>query len=331
MIYIENDSLDPSFNLALEEYLLMQRLDLEDIFLLWQDEPTVVVGRNQNTLEEINQNYIEAQGVHVVRRLSGGGAVYHDQGNLNFTFIVKDEHRDRFDFQRFTRPVIRALGEMGIQAEDQGRNDITIAGRKFSGNAQVRVRNRLLHHGTLLFATSINEMVACLHVGEEKFASKGVKSVKSRVTNISDHLQTPMPIKAFKQLLRDRIWLEESEHVQEYVLTEADLQAVELLRGQKYAAWDWNYGSSPAFNVQQSKRFDWGKMEVRLRVSRGLVKEFAIYGDFFASADLTELTQFFIGLPYEPVAFQTLLASIHLQEYLPDLDPIDFHELLFES
>jgi len=329
MIYIENLSRDPSFNLALEEYLLTQRTDLEDVFLLWQDEPTVVVGRNQNTLEEINQAYIETHGVHVVRRLSGGGAVYHDQGNLNFTFIVQDEKRSHFDFRRFTQPVIRVLTEMGIQAEDQGRNDISINGKKFSGNAQARVKNRLLHHGTLLFATSINDMVACLHVGEDKFASQGVKSTNSRVTNISDHLKRPMQIQSFKQLLKDRIWLEDGKDAREYVLTEADLQAVELIKIQKYATWAWNYGASPPFNVQCGKRFDWGKIEVRFQVSRGTVKDMVIYGDFFAARDITELTQKLAGIPYQQAAFESVLASVPLQDYIPNLDLHGWMTLLF--
>lgn len=329
MIYIENLSHDPRFNLALEEYLLIQRTDLEDIFLLWQDEPTVVVGRNQNTLEEINQAYIEARGVHVVRRLSGGGAVYHDEGNLNFTFIVQDDYRGGFDFQRFTRPVIRVLAEMGIQAVDQGRNDITIDGKKFSGNAQVRVKNRLLHHGTLLYSTSIDHMVACLHVGEEKFVSKGVKSVNSRVTNITDHLPAPMPISSFKQLLRNRIWLEDSENPKEYVLTEADLQAVEQLKMRKYATWAWNYGASPPFNVQRSKQFDWGKIDVRLQVNRGMVKDMIIYGDFFASRDIMELKPRLLGVPYQQDAFKSVLASIPLQNYIPHLNLQGWMALLF--
>lgn len=329
MIYIENSSHDPAFNLAMEEYLLTRRTDLENVFLLWQDEPTVVVGRNQNTLEEINRDYIESHGVHVVRRLSGGGAVYHDQGNLNFTFIVRDDHRDRFDFQRFTRPVIRVLAEMGIRAADQGRNDITIDGKKFSGNAQVRVKNRLLHHGTLLFATSIDEMAACLHVGEEKFVSKGVKSTNSRVTNITDHLRTPMPISVFKELLRNRICLEDDHKAGEYVLTEPDLQAVDLIKKQKYETWDWNYGASPPFNVQRGHRFEWGKIEVRLQIKRGMVKDAIIYGDFFASRDLAELTRKLSGIPYQPADFERVLSSVPLEEYIPGLDLPGWMTLLF--
>ncbi|MEA1962094.1 MAG: lipoate--protein ligase [Bacillota bacterium] len=331
MIYIENNSLDPAFNLALEEYLLKDRTDMEDVFLLWQDEPTVVVGRNQNTIEEINQAYIKQNGINVVRRLSGGGAVYHDAGNLNFTFIVKDEKRNHFDFPKFTEPIIEVLKEIGITAENQGRNDITIGGRKFSGNAQVRIKNRLLHHGTILFDTAFEEMVACLNVGQEKFASKGVKSVKSRVTNISEHLQKPMSIEAFKQLLLDRIWGQGDHQAIWYDLSEYDYQAIQALKEQKYDTWNWNFGASPRFNVQRSKRYDWGKLDLRISVSKGMIENLTIYGDFFSSDDLEEFIQGFVGTPYEVSAIQRRLDSIPIERYLPNMNSHEWITLLLEE
>jgi len=327
MIYIENHSLDPAYNLALEEYLLKTRTDMEDIFLLWKDEPTVVVGRNQNTIEEINQQYIEQHGIHVVRRLSGGGAVYHDDGNVNFTFIVRDEHRDTFDFPRFTQPIIAVLKELGIEAQDQGRNDITIDGKKFSGNAQVRYKDRLLHHGTILFNSSMEDMVACLQVGEDKYLSKGVKSVRSRVTNVSEHLLVHMDIQGFRNKLRDRIWLEGSEEATQYHLTNEDLQCIQTLKKDKYDTWAWNYGASPDFDVQRSQRFTWGKIYIRIKVTRGFIQHMAIYGDFFAIGEMNDLAGFFIGIPYEKNALGLSLASIPWRDYLPYMDEAEWLQL----
>lgn len=328
MINLINPSTDPYFNLALEEYLLKE--EQEDYFLLWQDRPVVVVGRNQNTLEEINQDIAEKKGIAVVRRLSGGGAVYHDQGNLNFTFIVNEKSRFTFDFARFTEPVIKALHKMGIEAENTGRNDISIAGKKFSGNAQCRWRNRLLHHGTLMFDCRIEDMVEVLNVKQAKISSKGVKSVRSRVTNISEHLNSSFSMQEFQEILTGTVradgFLEQDQH-----LSEAELQAVAKLREQKYTSWDWNYGNSPPFNVQRTATYPWGTVDIRMYIVHGLVKDCSVYGDFFSDGDFLEFAHYFKGLAYHETAIKDKLDSIDLGSYFPAANPGEIERLLYDS
>jgi len=199
MIRIVNDHTDPRINLAVEEYALNYLDPREEYVILWQNEPTVVVGRNQNTVAEVNAPFIKERGIHVVRRLSGGGAVYHDFGNLNFTFIVDAQKEMVSNFEYFTRPVIQALASLGVEAEFSGRNDITIDGKKFSGNAQYWSKNRLLHHGTILFNSQLDVVQEALNVSADKLQSKGVKSVRSRVTNIYPYLKTPLLLTSSKR------------------------------------------------------------------------------------------------------------------------------------
>ncbi len=328
MINIINPSKDPYFNLALEEYLLMNEHDHEDYFMLWQDRPVVVVGRNQNTLEEINQEVINNKGIAVVRRLSGGGAVYHDEGNLNFTFIVNDESRANFDFARFTAPIIKTLGEMGVKAENSGRNDITIAGKKFSGNAQCHWKNRLLHHGTLMFNCNIEAMVEALNVKKEKMISKGVKSVRSRVTNISEHIHIPVSMEQFKEVLTQTIRADGFlQH--ERQLSEQEIRTVEVLRQEKYISWDWVYGNSPPFNVQRSATFPWGTVEVRMYIEDGVVVGCKVYGDFFSNGDINQFTSALHGVPYREEDIKSRLASININNYFPASNPGQIEKLVY--
>lgn len=328
MIEIINPSMDPYFNLALEEYTVINMPDQKSYFILWQNQPTVVVGKNQNTIEEINKKFIAEKDIKVVRRMSGGGAVYHDTGNLNFTFVV-NENRDFSNFAKFTRPVIKALQKVGIEAENNGRNDITIEGKKFSGNAQFRYHNRLLHHGTILFDSCIEDMVEALNVSEMKISSKGIKSVRSRVTNIKEHLSSAVTIQDFKQILTQTVLAEEEEQAV-YSLTDQDLQAVNDLRNRKYATWDWNYGTSPVFNVQKMKKFEWGTMDVRLEVRKGKISGCRIFGDYFARREIAELEKEIIGTGYRRDDLSEQIRHINIKEYLPLLEESEFIDLVCE-
>lgn len=242
MISIRNTCKDPHFNLALEEYAVKYLDPKENYVILWQNEPSVIIGRNQNTIEEINSRYINENKINVVRRLSGGGAVYHDLGNLNFTFIVKNERDVVSNFKIFTEPVINALRKFGVNAEFSGRNDITIDGKKFSGNAQYYFGNRLLHHGTILFNSDLSVVQEALNVKQEKIESKGVKSVRSRVTNVYPYLPNKTDIHEFMETLLKFLMDDENYKEKEYILSEKELDKVRELMENRYSKWEWNYG-----------------------------------------------------------------------------------------
>jgi lipoate-protein ligase A len=313
MIFIRNESTNPYFNLALEEYVLNHMDVNNDYFLLWQNEPSIIIGKHQNTIEEINVQFVKEHNIHVVRRLSGGGAVYHDLGNLNFTFVVKNSESNQFNFKKFTEPVIRALENLGVRAEFNSRNDLTIDGKKFSGNAQYMKQDRLLHHGTLLFSSELEQLVKALHVVDEKIISKGIKSIRSRVTNISDFLSDQIPIQGFKELLLQHMF---QEKLQEYTLTQKEVEEVKEIMEKRYLTWEWNYGVSPKFNIKKEKRFERGKVEVLLDIEDGIIGNFKMYGDFFSNREIHELEKRFVGLKYHEEALKSCIETLEVGQYL---------------
>lgn len=329
MICIRNDCLDPHFNLALEEYVIKEMDPGEDYLILWQNSPSVIIGRNQNTMEEINQELVERHGIHVVRRLSGGGAVYHDLGNLNFTFVTTSDDEIRNNFRRFTEPVIKALARLGVQAESTGRNDITIDGKKFSGNAQYYYRNRVLHHGTILFNSDLDMVERVLKVREDKIASKGIKSVRSRVTNLIDYLPRKITVQEFKELLEKLLLEESGESGRYYELSEQDLARVRQIMEARYNTWEWNYGRSPAFTFRKGERFAGGYVEVRLDVQKGVIIQCKIHGDFFGKREVEELEELLKGARYELAALRDLLSGVDVEEYMAGITKENFLSCLF--
>jgi lipoate-protein ligase A len=293
MIYLESSSTDPYYNLALEEYVFEQMDQDEEYFMLWQNDNTIVVGRYQNTIEEINKQYVDEHGIRVARRLSGGGAVYHDKGNLNFTFIV-DAKDHGFDFKTFVIPVVRALEKLGVTAEFNGRNDITIDGQKFSGNSQYIKHGRLLHHGCIMLDSNLENVADALNVREVKFESKSVKSVRSRVTTINAHAPQPITMQVFKETLRQCIF--ENDKIEKRVLSEEEQAAVARMREEKYATWQWNYGNSPAYSVRREKKYAAGLVTAYLQVKEGRIQAIKFYGDFFGNGEISELEAAMIGL-----------------------------------
>jgi lipoate-protein ligase A len=327
VLNVLNQNNDPYVNMAMEEFVLMQLSHQEDCFMLWQNRPAIILGRHQNAWEEINRDYVQKQDIAVVRRLTGGGAVYHDLRNLNFTFVVADRGHG-FDFHRFARPVIAALAELGVKAEMSGRNDILIDGRKFSGNAEYRHNGRLLHHGTLLFSSDLTVLSEALLVKPQKIASKGIKSVRSRVTNISEYVDGAVSLEDFRQALLRAAALEFGSSLRDYALTGADQAAIEQFYNQRYSTWQWNYGQTPEFNLRRDARYSFGEVDVRLNVRHGLIAGCNIYGDFFSNADLFELEQRLQGLE---LTRESLLAALDdgvVQECIPGLDAESFVALV---
>jgi lipoate---protein ligase len=328
MLFIDNKGItDPRLNLAIEEYAL-KNLDINETYLLFYiNEPSIIIGKNQNSVEEINTEYVESNGIHVVRRLSGGGAVYHDLGNLNFSFITKDDGESFHNFQKFTEPVIAALKQMGVNAELSGRNDILAEGRKISGNAQFSTRGRMFTHGTLLFNSEMEHIVSSLRVKKDKIESKGIKSVRSRVANISEFLTEKMDIEEFRTSLLKFIF--QGEEISEYVLTDEDWDKIHQLSKERYQNWDWNYGKSPKFNLQHSHRFPVGQVDVRLDVNKGVIENCKIYGDFFGVGDVSEIESKLKGIRYEKSELEKALKDVDTTYYFGNLSKAEFIDLLY--
>ncbi len=316
MLIYRNDNTDPYLNLALEEHLLTT--SRQDCFMLWRNRPAIIVGRNQNTAEEINAAFVRDRGVAVVRRLSGGGAVYHDLGNLNYTFIAHDSRRS-FDFAGFAQPILAVLRSLGVAAEFAGRNDLLIDGRKFSGNAQYVQGGKVLHHGTLLFDSDLTVLGQALAVKPEKYESKGVKSVASRVTNIAPHLPRPITVDQFAAAVLAHIAaaFPGAAHA---AFTPADHAAARDLVAAKYGRWEWNYGKSSPYNFRNQRRFAGGLVECRLFVEGGVIGSARIYGDFFGDRDIGELERALTGVRHDHAALAAALAPLDLPRYIAGID-----------
>ncbi|MEQ2525637.1 lipoate--protein ligase [Robertmurraya yapensis] len=329
MLFIDNKGItDPQINLAIEEYAL-KNLDINETYLLFYiNGPSIIIGKNQNTIEEINTEYVEANGIKVVRRLSGGGAVYHDLGNLNFSFITKDDGESFHNFKKFTEPVVEALHKLGVQAELSGRNDIVVDGRKISGNAQFSTRGRMFSHGTLMLDSEIDHVVSALKVKKDKIESKGIKSIRSRVANISEFLTEKISIEDFRALLLENIF-GGKENIQEYVLTDEDWKNIHELSKERYQNWDWNYGKSPKFNLQHSHRFPVGGIDVRLEVNKGIIENCKIFGDFFGVGDVADIEQKLIGLRYEKAEIERAMEDVDIKHYFGNITKEDFTTLIY--
>ncbi|GHV45683.1 lipoate--protein ligase [Synergistales bacterium] len=293
MFVIKNSDTRPQYNLALEEYLCLKSLrEGARFFMLWRNEPSIIVGRFQNTLSEINAPFVEERKIHVVRRNSGGGAVYHDLENINYSFIAPDDAGD-FNFSFFTRPIIAALASLGVNAEVSGRNDIAIDGRKVSGGAQFRRSGVTLHHGTLLYDTDLETLGQALRPPEDKYKDKAVKSARARVANIKPFLAEPLTAIEFMTRLENEINARRPA-----TLSAQELVEVESLKTEKYSSWEWNYGASPRFTEHKRARFAWGGIEAFLVVDGGKITECSFRGDYFGGGDYAPLLSRVLGCPY---------------------------------
>jgi len=354
MLCINDHNTDPCFNLAAEEYVLKNFA--EDCFMLWRNAPSVIVGRHQNTLAEINVDYVKRNNIKVVRRLSGGGAVFHDLGNLNFTFIETARDGRLVNFQKYTRPILAVLQSLGIDARFEGRNDLVIGGKKFSGNAEHVHRSRVLHHGTLLFASELADLSGALNAHPEKFTGKAIKSVPNRVTNISSHLKEPLDIEQFRDMVLSYIMAnwntghgtrhgerdtgstestgftgsglcfccaqqKQSPDPALYPYTETDIAAINKLRDEKYATWDWNFGRSPGYNMVNTLRTAGGRLEAHLDVQNGIIQRARLLGDFFNIADIAALEHLLAGTPHTETHIRRKLEQeqVKISDYLVNI------------
>ena len=330
MLFVENEpNKDPRVNLAIEEYLIKNIAPSEEILLFYINKPSIIIGRNQITVQEINVDYVQEHDIIVVRRLSGGGAVYHDLGNLNFSFIAPNSPDNFHNFRKFTQPVVDVLNQMGVAAELSGRNDIVVEGKKISGNAQYVSGPRMVSHGTLLWNTDLSGVGNALRVKPSKFESKGIQSVRSRVANITEFLPANPPnIMEFRQMIINGVFGDSK--VEEYRLTEEDWQNIHQLSQERYHNWEWNYGKSPAFAIRRETRYVGGTIEAWIDIGRGgIIENICFYGDFFGQRDVAELENALKNVPYEPQALRKVLSEINLNDYFVNITLDDLLYLLY--
>lgn len=327
MRFVDNNGVtDPRLNLAFEEYLLRHVAHEEPLLLFYINEPSVIIGRNQNTIEEIDPEYVAEKGIHVVRRLSGGGAVYHDLGNLNFSFVTNGKD-DLHNFAKFIKPVVSVLRALGVPAELRGRSDIFAGGRKISGNAQYATTKRMFSHGTLLFDTDLEAMLRAINPRRVQIESKAVQSVRNAVANIREFLPPDMSIEGLRAALLAGIF--EGGPISTHPLTGADWLKIEDIAETRYNLWSWNYGRSPQFNIQKSNRFPAGKVDARIDVAEGRIRSIKLFGDFSGRRDIAELEAHLAGVPYGREQLLTALAGLNLNDFFGDMDADSLIDLLY--
>lgn len=329
MIYVETNSTKPYVNLAFEEYFLKNSPVNEPVLMLWRNEPTVVIGRFQNTSSEINQKYVDENNINVIRRITGGGAVYHDLGTLCYTFILRDLSTEALSFKAFAVPVLEALERLGVNGKMSGRNDLIVDGAKFSGTAMSLYKDSLLFHGTILYNTNLNVLTKALNVKEDKFTSKGIKSVRSRVANILPYFEDEVGIGAFKELLKEMFY--QKFHYRNYDLSKEDLKEINELAGSKYRSWDWNYGKNPATGFHNRKKYQGGEIEIYLDLKESKIVSCKIYGDFLGLEDISSIEELLTGMDYNRRVVESALNSVDIGKYLGGIGRDELIECLFEK
>ncbi len=328
MKYLETKKTDPYYNLAFEEYVLKHCQD-GDYLLLWQNDNTIVMGLHQNPYEEINLARAEELKVKIVRRITGGGTVYHDLGNLNYSYITDWKEGEDIAFGRFLQPVIEAFRKYGLHMEVKGRNDLLLDGKKVSGNAQALEGNRILQHGTLLIHSNLEFLSSVLNVSAEKFISKSVKSVRSRITNIQDYVEEPLDIEEVKQLLKESFGRHET--FEEVELTPEEFVQIEKLAEEKYRTKAWNFSRAPKFAYKNKRRFPDGSVEVHLQITEGRIARCVINGDFLSLKSVRAVEEKLIGCLYDQKSIKEILSEIPLSMYFGSVTAEELAGCFFES
>ena len=314
MKYIVNNSNDPAYNIALESYAFRELVGEDELFLLWINEPAIIIGKHQNAIAEINKEYTDSHGIHVVRRLSGGGAVYHDLNNLNYTIISNKADEGAFDFKTFSKPVIDTLATLGVKADFTGRNDLEIDGKKICGNAQAYYKGRMMHHGCLLFDVDMSVLADALKVSKDKIESKGVRSVRARVTNINNELPQKMTVLEFKDAILNQM-KKEYPDMEEYVLSEDELKHIQDIRDSQFGTWDWTYGETPDYTIERNVRYPAGKITSFANVEKSVIESIKIYGDFFGIGDVSDIETLLVGTRYEYKDVLAKLQTVDINHY----------------
>lgn len=328
-VYIEVSTTDPAFNLALEEYVFEKMPRDREYFLTWRNDNAIIIGRHQNTAAEINEEFVKEKNIKVVRRLSGGGAVYHDLGNLNFTFIVDAQPGQKVDLRKFCQPIADTLCALGANATVDGRNDILIDGMKVSGNAQYVRQGRVMHHGTILFDSDMSVLGQALRPDPAKAQAKGVKSVRSRVTNVRPCLGKDMTLEEFRAALAGSLM---TGGFEKYELTDGDIAAIEEIRKQRYATREWNYGFCEEGALIRKRRIEGcGTVEAHVTLKDDLISGITFRGDYFSTLPPEELSSLFLGLPLVEGALLAALDGHRVGDYITGLENEKLVDLLCDK
>lgn len=318
MLIIQQTSTNPYFNIASEEYLLKNSTD--DFFILYRNEPSIIVGKHQNTVAEINHQFVKQKGLTVIRRLSGGGTVYHDLGNLNYSFITTGSEGNLVNFKKHTQPIIDVLNSLGIDARIGGKNDIRVGDKKISGNAEHVYQNRVLHHGTLLFDSNLDNLNEAIQIEPKTYTDKAVKSIRSYVANISDYLNTHLTIDGFAQNTINHIKRTFSNALA-YRLTEKEITSIDQLIKTKYATWEWNYGYSPVYTVNKQMQISNRSLNIQIVVENGFIVQVSLDGDLW-EGKTTEIEQLLIGCKHDYDYISGVLNNSNPQSKLSEI-PLD--------
>lgn len=316
MLLIQQSSTDPYFNIATEEYLL--RNFTENFFVLYINEPSIIVGKHQNTIAEINLDYVKCNNLKVVRRLSGGGTVYHDFGNLNYSFIANGSEGTMVDFKKFTQPIVEVLRELGVDAQIGGKNDIRVGSKKISGNAEHVYKSRVLHHGTLLFSSRLDELNESIKVDPNSYTDKAVKSIRSNVANISEFLKEPISINKFAWQITNHIEATFT-NCQKYNLSDVDVISINGLIANKYSTWDWNFGYSPSYELERTISSANGEIKVKLVVEKGTIIQISFEAEYLNKSKLLELEQILVGCQHDIEIVSAKLQAHNVDYYFPSL------------
>ncbi len=326
MLCIVSPYTNPYFNLASEEYLL--KCKSQEVFFLYRNAPSIVVGKHQNTLAEINLPFVQERDIPVARRISGGGTVFHDLGNLNFAFFTNGKEGELVNYRKATSPVIKAMGKMGLTVSMGKRNELLIKGLKISGTASHVYKQRVLHHGTLLFSSEIDDLGEALLTREERFTDRAVKSFRSRVTNIQDHLSHSMEVVEFQNTLYKYI-VQSLAGAEEYQFSVEDLEKIRESQDRKFSTWEWNFGYSPRYQFNKSLSFDEGHINLHMNVEKGIIREVKFDGEFLSKKNIHVLEEKLTGAIHDPESLRLRLAGTKVNDFIMGLDNELLLSLLF--
>ena len=326
MKFLQNSSLDPHFNMAFDEFCLEQLKADEPVFYLWQNRPSVIIGLNQSAYAEVNLPYLREKGIVLARRVTGGGAVYHDLQNLNYTITGRIRDLDK-DYPAYVETVARALRQMGVPAEVSGRNDILVDGRKCSGYAKRMSKDRLMIHGTLMYDVDIDTLTQVLAVPGSKLSAAGVSSVRSRVANLKEYLPQFGDIQAFQVALQALLAQDDGE----IRLTETQLAQIEADAAAKYRTWEWVYGHSPVAAFRVGRKFACGRVEASFSLKAGCIDHLRFSGDFLGNLPPDRIAASLQGCRFTREAIAERLSEEPVENCFDRLSAEELAALLLEA